>query len=183
MPRHGNTYAKVGVVAEVTERVQLPGRGYAVSLKGLHRGVPGAAQTDPDGRLRVNVEERPGYRSGSSRKRTNWNASIARLSRRSSNSAATTAGSAAFVRSITHTGALADTAGYSPDLNFEQKIELLETLNVVDRLKLALRFQQERLAELHVRQRIRDEVESGTQKQQREYLPAPSDGCDSQGAR
>ena len=38
-----------------------------------------------------------------------------------------------FVRSITHTGALADTAGYSPDLNFEQKIELLETLNVVDR--------------------------------------------------
>ena len=59
MPRHGNTYAKVGVVAEVTERVQLPGRGYAVSLKGLHRGVPGAAQTDADGRLRVNVEERP----------------------------------------------------------------------------------------------------------------------------
>ena len=46
----------------------------------------------------------------------------------------------------------------------------METLNVVDRLKLALRFQQERLAELHVRQRIRDEVESGTQKQQREYL-------------
>jgi len=76
----------------------------------------------------------------------------------------------AFVRSITHTGSLADTAGYSPDLNFEQKIELLETLDVVDRLKLALRFQQERLAELHVRRRIRDEVESGAQKQQREYF-------------
>ena len=27
MPRRGNMYAKVGVVAEVTERVQLPGRG------------------------------------------------------------------------------------------------------------------------------------------------------------
>src|SRR5215471_8015228 len=59
MPRHGGKFAKVGVVAEVTERVQLPGRGFAVSLMGLHRGVPGAAQTDPDGRLRVNVEERP----------------------------------------------------------------------------------------------------------------------------
>src|SRR5262245_54977014 len=59
MPRHGNKYAKVGVVAEVTERVQLPGRGYAVSLMGLHRGVPGAAQTDADGRLRVSVEDRP----------------------------------------------------------------------------------------------------------------------------
>src|SRR5262245_5852294 len=59
MPRHGNNYAKVGVVAEVNERVQLPGRGVAVSLIGLHRGVPGAAQTDADGRLRVNVEARP----------------------------------------------------------------------------------------------------------------------------
>src|SRR5215475_9545256 len=59
MPRHGNQYAKVGVVAEVTERIQLPGRGFAVSLRGLHRGVPGAAQTDRDGRLRVDVEERP----------------------------------------------------------------------------------------------------------------------------
>src|SRR5207237_10261885 len=53
---------------------------------------------------------------------------------------------------------------------FAQKVELLETLDVTDRLKLALRLQQERLAELHVRQRIRDEVESGTQKQQREYF-------------
>src|SRR4029450_7487106 len=59
MPRHGSKYAKVGVVAELAERVQLPGRGFAVSLMGLHRGVPGAAQTDPDGRLRVHVEERP----------------------------------------------------------------------------------------------------------------------------
>ena len=76
----------------------------------------------------------------------------------------------AFVRSITHPGALADTAGYSPDLNFDQKLELLETLDVVERLTLALRFQQDRLAELRVRKRIRDEVESGAQKQQREYL-------------
>ena len=66
MPRQGNKYAKVGVVAEVTERVQLPGgRGFAVSLMGLHRGTPGAAETDPDGRLRVTVEERPRHRSAS----------------------------------------------------------------------------------------------------------------------
>src|SRR5437899_12083533 len=59
MPRRGNMYAKVGVVEEVTERVQLPGRGFAVSLMGLHRVVPGAAQTDSDGRLKDNVEEIP----------------------------------------------------------------------------------------------------------------------------
>ena len=67
----------------------------------------------------------------------------------------------AFVKSITNIGALADTAGYAPDFNTEQKIELLETLDVTERLKLALKLQQERLTELHLRQRIRDEVESG----------------------
>ena len=76
----------------------------------------------------------------------------------------------AFVRSIAHPGALADTAGYSPDLTVAQKLELLETLDVVERLKLALQFQQDRLAELRVRKRIREDVETGAQKQQREYF-------------
>ncbi len=170
MPRQGNTYAKVGVVAEVTERVQLPaGRGFAVSLMGLHRGVPGAAQTDSDGRLKVNVEERPDIVPPAAATRElerEYRAVVEEILGLRGDDGRLRG----FVRSITNTGALADTAGYSPDLNFSQKIELLETLDVVDRLKLALKFQQERLAELHVRQRIRDEVESGTQKQQREYL-------------
>src|SRR5919204_397050 len=55
-----------------------------------------------------------------------------------------------------------DTAGESR--------ELLETLDVVERLRLALSLQRERLAELQVRRRIRDDVESGAQKQQREYF-------------
>ena len=76
----------------------------------------------------------------------------------------------AFLRSITSPGALADTSGYSPDLNMAQKIQLLETLDVVERLKLALRLQQERLTELVVRKRIREDVEGGAQKQQREYF-------------
>src|SRR5438105_2135988 len=169
MPRHGNKYAKVGVVAEVTERVQLPGRGFAVSLMGLHRGVPAAAQTDSDGRLRVNVEERPDIVPPPTVTRElerEYRAVVEEILELRGDDGRLKD----FVRSITHPGALADTAGYSPDLNFAQKTELLETLDVADRLKLALRFQQERLAELHVRQRIRDEVESGTQKQQREYF-------------
>jgi ATP-dependent Lon protease len=76
----------------------------------------------------------------------------------------------AFLRSITNPGALADTSGYSPDLNMGQKIQLLETLDVVERLRLALRLQQERLTELVVRKRIREDVEGGAQKQQREYF-------------
>src|SRR5205807_10166561 len=77
---------------------------------------------------------------------------------------------AAFVRSITEPGALADTSGYTPDLGFEQKVELLETLDVTERLELALRLQRERLAELEVRKRIREDVQSGAERQQREYF-------------
>src|SRR5438034_5917379 len=59
VPRHEGEYAKVGTVAQVAERVRLPGGGSAVTLVGLHRGVAGAASTDAQGRLRVEVEERP----------------------------------------------------------------------------------------------------------------------------
>jgi hypothetical protein len=58
IPRRGSGYAKVGVVAEVSERVASAGRGLA-SFMALHRGVPGTAHTDRDGVLRVEVDERP----------------------------------------------------------------------------------------------------------------------------
>src|SRR5947199_1378206 len=59
VPRHDNEFANVGTVAEVADRVRLPGGARAVALQGLHRGVAGAAQTMPDGRLFVEVDERP----------------------------------------------------------------------------------------------------------------------------
>src|SRR5260370_4833441 len=59
VPKHEQEYAAVGRVAEVTERVRLPGGAEAVAVTGLHRGLVGVAHTDPDGRLRVEVEERP----------------------------------------------------------------------------------------------------------------------------
>src|ERR1700684_3545466 len=59
VPRHENEFAAVGTVAEISDRVRLPGGARAVALQGLHRGVAGAAQTMPDGRLFVEVEEHP----------------------------------------------------------------------------------------------------------------------------
>jgi ATP-dependent Lon protease len=87
-----------------------------------------------------------------------------------------------FVRAINEPGPLADTSGYAPDLTFEQKKTLLATLDVVERLQLALRYQRDRLAELLLRKKIREEVESGAQKQQRELLPAPQMERHPQGA-
>ncbi|HEX4997979.1 MAG TPA: endopeptidase La [Terriglobia bacterium] len=169
MPRHDGKYAKVGVVAEVTERVQLPGRGFAVSLVGLHRAIPGAAQTDRDGRLRVDVEARPDQIPAPTlthELEREYRAVLEEILELRGDDGRVRA----FLKSITNSGALADSVGYSPDFTTEQKIMALETFDVVERLKLALKLQQERLTELHLRRRIRDEVESGAQKQQREYL-------------
>ena len=120
VPKHGHDYAKVGVVAEVSERVQLPGRGYAVSLTGLHRGLPGAAQTGRDGVLRVDVQERPDIIPPPTATRE-----LEREYRAVVEEILTLRGDdgrlSAFMRSITNTGSLADTAGYSPDLNFARR--------------------------------------------------------------
>ena len=169
VPRHDKTYSRVGVVADVSERVRLAGRGLAVSLMPLHRAIPGGAGTDEDGALRVDFESRPDQTPAPTLTRElerEYRAVVDEILELRGDDGRIRA----FVRSITEAGALADTAGYSPDLNFTQKLQLLETFDVVERLHLALQFQRERLAELQVRKRIQDDVEDGTQKQQREYF-------------
>src|SRR6187402_1989976 len=168
VPRHGNGYAKVGVVAEVSSTGKRRNRGIA-SLVALHRAVPGAAQEDRDGVLRVEVDERQDVTPPPVQTKDlerEYRAVVEEILELRGDDGRISA----FVRSITEPGALADTAGYAPDLNYAQKVELLETLDVVERLTMALRLQQERLAELQVRKRIREDVESGAQKQQRDYF-------------
>ncbi|MFL5892288.1 MAG: AAA family ATPase, partial [Solirubrobacterales bacterium] len=169
VPRHGAEFGSVGTVAQVADRMKLPGGLQAVAFEGLHRGVAGAAATGADGRLRVDVTEHRDTVSTDERTRElerEYRAVVEEiLEIRDADPRI-----GAFLRSITEPGELADTAGYSPDLGFETKRELLETLDVTERLEKALGAQRERLAELQVRKRIRDDVESGAQQQQREYF-------------
>jgi ATP-dependent Lon protease len=170
VPVHEGDYAKVGTVAEVADRVRLPGGARAVVLNGLHRGIAGAARNDPDGRLRVEVEERPDpedARDGRVRElETEYRAVVEEILELRGDDGRISA----FVRSITEPGALADTTGYAPDVPFESKVRLLETVEIRDRFELALQIQRDRLAELQVRKRIREDVDSGVQQQQREYI-------------
>jgi len=169
VPRTDDAFASVGTVAEVVDRVRLPGGARATALAGLHRATIGAAQTDPSGDLRVEVEPHLDAEPVDGRTRE-----LAREYRAVVEEILELRGDdgrvSGFVRSISEPGVLADTSGYSPDLSYEQKVELLGTLDVTERLELALRFQRERLAELQVRRRIREDVESGAEKQQREYI-------------
>jgi ATP-dependent Lon protease len=169
VPRHESDYATVGAVAEVGEHMRLPGRIRAVQLSALHRGIAGAAQSDAQGRLWVDVEERPDETPPPSKTReleSEYRAVVEEILELRGDDGRVSA----FVRSITEPGALADTSGYAPDLTYEQKVELLQTVDVVERLTFALELQRSRLAELQIRKRIREDVESGAQKQQREYL-------------
>jgi ATP-dependent Lon protease len=169
VPKHDGEYAAVGTVARVTDRVKLPGGAVAVALEGLFRGVAGAAETDPQGRLFVEVEDHPdGVRSDARTREleTEYRAVVEEILELRGDDGRVQA----FVRSIAEPGALADTSGYSPDLGFEQKLQLLETIDVTERLELALAFQRERLSTMQIRQRIREDVNAGMEKQQREFL-------------
>jgi ATP-dependent Lon protease len=170
VPVHDGEYGSVGTVAEVVDRVRLPGGARAVTLTGLHRGVAGAAHTDAEGRLRVQVEEQPDpedVRDDRVRElEREYRAIVEELLELRGDDGRISA----FVRSISDPGALADTTGYAPDISFEHKAELLATLDIRERLELAVAIQRERLAEMQVRRRIRDDVDSGVQQQQREYI-------------
>jgi ATP-dependent Lon protease len=169
VPRHENEYAAVGTVAEVTERVRIRGGMRAVTLDGLHRGVIGAAHNDALGRLRAEVDERPDENPAPVQTRElerEYRAVVEEiLDLRGADDRIRE-----FMRAISDAGALADTCAYAPEVTFTQRVELLETVDVVERLQLSLAIQKERLAELQVRRRIRDDVEEGAQKQQREWF-------------
>jgi ATP-dependent Lon protease len=169
VPKHEGEYAAVGTVARVTDRVRLPGGAVAVAIEGLHRGIAGAAETDPQGRLLVEVEERKDGVPTDEKTRqleTEYRAVVEEILELRGDDGRIQS----FVRSIADPGALADTSGYSPDLTFAQKVELLEAVDVTERLELALNFQRERLSLMQIRQRIRDDVNAGMEKQQREFL-------------
>ncbi len=169
VPRHDDGYAAVGTVAEVIETGSLPGSARAATVHGIERAVPGAARTGADGKLRVSAEAHSDETDDSDRVRE-----LEREYRAVVEEILDVRGAderiRAFVRSISTPGGLADASGYAPDLSFEQKRELLETLAVEERLARALEMQRERLAELQVRKRIRDDVTEGAEAQQREYF-------------
>jgi ATP-dependent Lon protease len=169
VPRHENEFLEVGTIAEVSEQIRLPGGGRAVSLSGEHRALIGAAQTGPGGELRVEVDERPDEVPHDKRTRElerEYRATVEEILELRGDDGRISA----FLRAIAEPGALADSAGYSPNITYEHKVELLRTVDVTERLELAVKLQRESLAELQVRRRIREDVQEGADKQQREYF-------------
>ena len=171
LPRTDGEFARVGVVAEVIERGHSRRGAPVATVLGLHRGLAGVAVADEHDaeKLRIEVQE---FHDGHPDDEQVHE--LAREYRAVVEEILDLRGDdgriSAFLRSVEEPGALADTAGLSPEIGAEQKLRLLDAVDVGERLRLAIELQRERLAELQVRSKIRDDVESGAQQQQREYF-------------
>ena len=159
-------------MAEVIQRGRSPRGNPVATVLGLHRGLAGVARAgeDADGdSLRIDVQEIHDGHPDDDQTRDlvrQYRAIVEEILELRGDDGRISG----FLRSIQEPGALADTAGLSPEFSTEQKLQLLDCLDVSARLQIAVELQSERLAELQVRSRIRSDVESGAQKQQRDYF-------------
>src|SRR4051794_10595459 len=74
------------------------------------------------------------------------------------------------VQKMTDPSELADAAGYASWVDLSEKVRLLETVDVVERLEFLLEKARAFLAEMEVSEKIASDVREGMEKSQREYL-------------
>ncbi|MEX2619208.1 MAG: endopeptidase La [Egibacteraceae bacterium] len=168
VPQVGSRHAAVGTVATIEHDEPLPSGGRGVVVRGLSRAKIGAGQAGEGGVLWVSVEDVVDPTEVTpevTELMREYRAVVAEiLEHRNAR------GVAEAIAGMTDPGQLADTAVYSPDLDAEQRIELLETLDVRARLEKALAWAKDSLAEMSIRDRVRSQVTDGMERDQREHL-------------
>jgi ATP-dependent Lon protease len=167
VPRLEGRYARVGTIAKIEDLGRIRGGTEALVIRGLGRasiGV-GVAGTGEATWVQLGpVADEP----ASERAET-----LAREYRATIESIVEARGVPAvaeFLRGLSDPGQIADIAGYSPDLSFERKVEVLETIDVERRLELVLEWAKDTLAEVQVKEKIRDEVSDSLEQRQREAI-------------
>ena len=155
-------------MARVENAGELPNGQPALVLRGLYRAIVGTGVVGTGRGLWVEAE--PVLDTSEPTDRIN---ELAREYRALVSGIAERRGAgrlAEALQGVTDAGALADTAGWWPDLALERKVELLETIDIDDRLEQVVGWARDALAELDVADKIRNDVTDGMEKQQREFL-------------
>jgi ATP-dependent Lon protease len=174
VPRIEGRFATVGVVAQIETAGELPTGQKALVVRALRRVRLGAAIASP---LPAGHPGEPAmWLHAATIEPELLTDSVRSLAREYRQTAEAflerqTAGRLAFqLIDADDPSALADGIVYWPDLEAEQRIELLETPGTTARLELALGWVRKAMAESELREKIRADVASGMEKQQREYL-------------
>ncbi len=168
VPRIDGHYATVGTVAQVEDAGELRGAVKALVVRGLHRAVIGAGVPGTGEALWVRATEGVEVNADTPRAAElakEYQAVIENILESRG-----VPGLADAFRGMTDPGAIADMAGYSPDLTPEQKVGVLEALDVEERLELVVGWARETLADLSLKDRIRKDVTEGMERTQREFL-------------
>ena len=163
VPRVGGRYAGVGTIADIHSD-----EGGDIVVSGLTRARVGAGSVDESGALWVEAEPHPEVDlidDGLEELVSEYRAVVSAVLESRG-----LAGVADRLLSVENPSQLADLAVYSPDLSLEQKVELLETLDIRHRLGLLLEWMKEVLASLELRRKVRDDASESIERSQKEYL-------------
>jgi len=166
-PRLDDRYPTYGVIASIIQVGRVPGGGAAAVVRGERRAHIGSGTTGPGSALWVEVTEVSESANDDATKALAAEYKkllLAMLQRREAWQIVDV------VNKITDPSALADTAGYASYLTDVQKRQLLETEDVGHRLQLLIDWTGDLLAEVEVNDKIADDVRSGMEKTQKEFL-------------
>ncbi|HXD80010.1 MAG TPA: endopeptidase La [Candidatus Acidoferrum sp.] len=168
VPRIEGKFGSIGTVGRLGESAELPTGAEAFMIRGDYRARLGGGQADIGGALFVQADpiadpEPP----------TEASLELAREYRALLENLVESRGVpqvVQFLRAAKTPGHLADLAGYSPDLSTEQKLEVLETVDLEKRLAQLIKWTKSILADASLKEKIRSDVAEGMEKTQREFL-------------
>ena len=166
-PRLDDRYPSHGVIAKILQVGRIAGGGTAAVVRGERRAHIGAGTSGPGAALWVEVAEAAETPSTDEVKALAAEYKkllLAMLQRREAWQIVD------YVNSLTDPSALADTSGYASYLSDVQKRQLLETVDVAERLRVLIDWTGGHLAETEVNDKIAEDVREGMEKTQKEFL-------------
>jgi ATP-dependent Lon protease len=166
VPKLDDRFATVGVIGSIAARGKLPDGTDAVTIHAGRRARLGAATATEQPGLWIETE-------AIDHEPTAATADLAARYRAVAAELLEHVGGrrlASALAGVTDPSLLADSIGHWPDLSLERRVQLLETVAVDDRLVLATEWASEALAELELRQKVRNDVTEGLEQEQREAM-------------
>jgi ATP-dependent Lon protease len=146
-------YARIGTIATIEDRGKLPGGTPALVVRATTRASVGQGIVGDTAALWVKaepIEETPLPADLARELTTELRAALRALFESLGGPRLSE-----MLRGADDPGALADLAGWWPDLSFDRKVELLETVDVQPRVELVLGWVKDALAEIELSERIR----------------------------